>query len=69
MIKICDFGSSTHTPLLKETQSSPQPSSTAPIDFKSDIWSIGKLIYELLYGIIPEEVSTKDCVIKIVSVC
>jgi serine/threonine protein kinase len=45
MIKICDFGSSIHTPLLKETQRTPLPQNTTPIDSKVDIWSIGILIY------------------------
>ena len=45
---------------------SPEVVSKQPYDSKIDIWSIGVLTYELLYGTIPFEIRHIDDLIKIV---
>jgi len=73
MIKICDFGWAVHSPLLRGTlcgtplYTSPEIVSHKPYDSKIDIWSIGVLTYELLYGNIPFEIRHLDDLTKIVS--
>lgn len=59
MVKVCDFGWAVHSPLMRVTQcgtplyTSPEIVSKVPYDNKIDVWSIGILTYELLYGTIP----------------
>ena len=66
LIKICDFGWAVHSPLLRATQcgtplyTPPEVVSKRPYDSKIDIWSIGILTYELLYGTIPFEIRQLD---------
>lgn len=75
MIKICDFGWAIHSPLLRNTQcgtplyTPPELVSGNPYDSKIDIWSIGILTYELLYGTIPFEIRHHNDMVKIVSDC
>jgi aurora kinase len=71
-IKICDFGWAVHSPMLRATQcgtpvyTSPEIVKKLPYDSKIDIWSIGILTYELLYGTIPFEIRHIDDLAKIV---
>lgn len=72
MIKICDFGWAVHSPLMRGTQcgtplyTSPEIVSKVPYDSKIDIWSIGILTYEMLYGTIPFEIRNPRDMTKIV---
>lgn len=59
MAKICDFGWSINSPLLRETHcgtplySSPEMIERKQYDSKVDIWNIGVMTYEFLYGRVP----------------
>ena len=59
MMKVCDFGWAVYAPMLRNTQCG-TPLYTPPeivkhqyYDSKVDIWSIGVLTYEMLYGVGP----------------
>ncbi len=72
IIKICDFGWSIHSPLLRETRcgtplySSPEIVQKQQYDNKIDIWNIGILTYELIYGKVPFEIRSEEDLLKIV---
>lgn len=59
MIKICDFGWSTISETLRQTfcgtplYISPELLQRKDYDNKIDIWSIGILAYELIFGKVP----------------
>jgi aurora kinase len=70
--KICDFGWSVNSPLLRDTlcgtplYSSPEVVQKQQYDNKVDIWNIGVLTYELLYGKVPFEIRTEEDLNKVV---
>ena len=70
--KICDFGWSVNSPLLRDTlcgtplYSCPELVQKRQYDNKVDIWNIGVLTYELLYGKVPFEVRTEEDLSKII---
>ncbi len=59
MVKICDFGWAVHSKQLRKTNCgtplyiSPQIVRLEQYSSKIDVWNIGILTYELLYGTIP----------------
>ncbi len=59
MAKICDFGWAVHASELRDSvcgtplYSSPEIIKNEKYDNKIDIWSIGIMTYELIYGRIP----------------
>ena len=59
VVKICDLGWSVYSPLLRDTlcgspvYSSPELVQKRQYDNKIDVWNIGVLAYELLYGRVP----------------
>jgi len=59
MVKICDFGWAVHSKQLRNTHCgtplyiSPQIVRLEQYSSKIDVWNIGILTYELLYGTIP----------------
>lgn len=70
-VKLCDFGWAVHSPLLRNTQCG-TPVYTPPevvrcdfYDSKIDIWCVGVLAYELLYGNIPFEIKSAQDLVKI----
>jgi aurora kinase len=71
-VKICDFGWAVHSPLLRNTRcgtplySSPEMVREEMYDSKVDVWNIGVLTYELLYGSIPFEIRQLSDLSKIV---
>jgi serine/threonine protein kinase len=72
VVKICDFGWAVHSPLLRETRcgtplyASPEMVRAESYDCKIDVWNIGVLTYELLYGNIPFEIRQVSDLSKIV---
>ena len=70
--KICDFGWAVYSPLLRNTQcgtpiyTPPEMVKNEYYDSKIDIWCIGVLTYELLYGTIPFEIRHQKDLAKIV---
>jgi serine/threonine protein kinase len=71
--KICDFGWAVYSPLLRDTRcgtpvyASPEMIKKELYDSKIDIWNIGVLTYELLFGNIPFEIKQVDDINKIVT--
>lgn len=71
--KICDFGCSVFSPLLRDTYcgtplySSPEIVQKQQYDSKVDIWNIGILTYELLYGKPPYEIRSSRDLEQIIS--
>lgn len=72
MVKICDFGWAVHSPLLRSTRCgtplyvSPEMLKSDNYDSKIDIWNIGILTYELVYGTSPFEIRQHTDFLKIV---
>lgn len=72
VVKICDFGWAVHSPLLRDTlcgtpiYSSPEMIKKQLYDNKIDVWNVGVLTYELLYGTIPFEIRQLADLCKIV---
>lgn len=72
VIKICDFGWSIHSPLLRNTRcgtplySSPEIILEQEYDNKVDIWNIGILVFELLYGKVPFDIRSENDLVKII---
>ena len=72
VVKICDFGWAVHSPLLRITRcgtplyASPEMVREEQYDSKIDVWNIGVLTYELLYGNIPFEIRQLSDLSKIV---
>ena len=71
-VKICDFGWAVYAPMLRNTQCG-TPIYTPPeivkhqyYDKKVDIWCVGVLTYELLYGTSPFEIRHPFDMAKIV---
>lgn len=72
MVKICDFGWSIETEEFRETfcgtplYLSPEILQQKGYDNKIDVWSVGILTYELLYGRVPFEIVSQLDFAKIV---
>ena len=72
MVKVGDFGLSVYAPMMRNTQcgtplyTSPEIVKNEFYDSKVDIWSIGILTYEMLFGIGPFEIRHPDDLSKIV---
>jgi len=72
VIKICDFGWSVYAPLSRGTlcgtpiYASPELVQRKQYDSKLDIWNIGVLTYELLYGRVPFEIRCEEDLQKVV---
>ena len=72
VVKICDLGWSVYSPLLRDTvcgspvYSSPELIQKRQYDNKIDVWNIGVLAYELLFGRVPFEVRDSAELVKIV---
>jgi aurora kinase A len=72
IVKVCDFGWSIHSPLLRDTRcgtplySSPEVIQKQQYDNKIDVWNVGILAYELLYGRVPFEIRTEEDLVKVV---
>lgn len=72
MIKICDFGWSISSTTMRETfcgtplYVSPELLKRKNYNNKIDVWSIGILTYELLFGRVPFDIATERDFIKIV---
>ena len=71
MVKLCDFGWAVYAPMLRNTQCG-TPLYVAPeivkneyYNSKVDIWCIGILAYEMIYGTGPFEIRHPDDMIKI----
>ena len=71
--KLCDFGWAVHSAVMRQTTcgtplyASPELVETGSYDSKVDIWSIGVLTYELLYGEPPFRICTMAELPRIVS--
>ena len=74
VVKLCDFGWAVHSPLMRGTRcgtplyASPEMVREEEYDSKIDIWNIGVLTYELLYGNIPFEIRQLTDLYKIVQI-
>jgi len=72
MIKLCDFGWSISSKTMRETfcgtplYVSPELLKRKNYNNKIDVWSVGILTYELLFGRVPFEITTERDFIKIV---
>lgn len=72
VVKICDFGWSISTNIMRGTfcgtplYVSPELLKRKAYDNKIDVWSVGILTYELLFGRVPFEIQTEQDFIKIV---
>jgi aurora kinase len=72
LIKICDFGWSISSKTMRETfcgtplYVSPELLKRKNYNNKIDVWSVGVLTYELLFGRVPFEIVTERDFIKIV---
>ena len=70
--KLCDFGWAVHAPMLRNTQcgtplySPPEIIKNEYYDSKVDLWCIGVLTYEMLYGTSPFEIRHINDLAKIV---
>lgn len=71
--KICDFGCSTTIQDKKDKRIGGTPLYWAPEILKNheygegaDIWSIGIMVYELVYGDNPFQIRTEDDLLKII---
>lgn len=70
--KICDFGWAVHAPQLRHTlcgtplYSCPEIIKKEKYDSKIDIWNIGIMTYEFLYGKVPFDIKTSEDLHKIV---
>ena len=73
LVKICDFGWSISTNTMRGTfcgtplYVSPELLKRKNYNNKIDVWSVGILTYELLFGKVPFEIQTEQDFIKIVS--
>ena len=73
MIKLCDFGWSISSKTMRETfcgtplYVSPELLKRKNYNNKIDVWSVGILTYELLFGRVPFEITTERDFIKIVT--
>lgn len=71
-VKVADFGWAVHSPLLRNTQcgtplyTPPEMVLASYYDSKIDVWCLGVLTYELLYGTIPFEIRYPQDLAKIV---
>lgn len=71
-MKICDFGWSISTNVMRGTfcgtplYVSPQLLKKKRYNNKIDVWSVGILTYELLFGRVPFEIQTEKDFVKIV---
>lgn len=58
-VKLCDFGWAVYAPMLRSTQcgtplyTPPEIVKNEPYDSKVDLWCLGVLVYEMLYGTSP----------------
>lgn len=74
LVKICDFGWSISTNTMRGTfcgtplYVSPELLKRKNYNNKIDVWSVGILTYELLFGRVPFEIQTEQDFIKIVGV-
>ena len=74
MVKICDFGWSISSKAMRQTfcgtplYVSPELLKRKSYNNKIDVWSVGVLTYELLFGRVPFEIVTEKDFIKIVIV-
>lgn len=72
-MKICDFGWSISTNTMRGTfcgtplYVSPELLKRKTYNNKIDVWSVGILTYELLFGRVPFEITTEQDFMKIVS--
>ena len=72
LIKICDFGWSISSKTMRETfcgtplYVSPELLKRKNYNNKIDVWSVGILTYELLFGRVPFEIATEKDFVKIV---
>lgn len=72
LIKICDFGWSISSKTMRETfcgtplYVSPELLKRKNYNNKIDVWSVGILTYELLFGRVPFEIVTEKDFVKIV---
>lgn len=73
VVKLCDFGWAVYSPLLRSTRcgtplyTPPEMIRMEEYDSKVDIWCIGMLTYELLYGSIPFNIQSLSDLPKIVN--
>lgn len=73
VVKICDFGWAVHSPVLRKTRcgtplyASPEMVLEEEYGCKIDVWNIGVLTYELIYGNIPFEIRQVSDLSKIVT--
>lgn len=71
-VKICDFGWSISSKTMRGTfcgtplYVSPELLKRRNYNNKIDVWSVGVLTYELLFGRVPFEITTEKDFIKIV---
>ncbi len=74
LIKICDFGWSISSKTMRETfcgtplYVSPELLKKKNYNNKIDVWSVGILTYELLFGRVPFEITNEQDFIKIVDI-
>ena len=72
-VKLCDFGWAVHSPLLRNTKcgtpiyTCPEIVKKEPYDSKIDIWCVGVLTYEILFGSAPFAIRTTRDLFKILS--
>ncbi len=72
VVKLCDFGWATEGSYARRSLCgtpayiSPEIVSNKSYDKKTDIWSMGVLAYEMIYGRIPFDIRCEEDLIKIV---
>ena len=72
MAKLCDFGWAVRTPDMRDTlcgtplYSSPELIKNEHYDRKIDIWSIGVMTYEFIYGKGPFGIKSRDDLYNVV---
>jgi calcium/calmodulin-dependent protein kinase I len=71
--KLCDFGWAVYSPLMRDTRcgtplyTPPEMIRSESYDSKVDVWCIGIMAYELLYGTLPFEIRHPDDLPRIVT--